>query len=48
MQRAIDAGWSEDEAAERIRLESYAEWGGYEQWMSLNVRGMYRWLASDR
>ena len=48
VQRAIDSGWSEDEAAERVRLQGYAEWGGYEQWISLNVRGMYRWLASER
>ena len=48
VRQAIDAGWSEDEAAERVRLEEYAEWGGYEQWISLNVRGMYRWLASER
>jgi glyoxylase-like metal-dependent hydrolase (beta-lactamase superfamily II) len=48
VQRALDSGLSEDEAAERLQLESYSDWGGYEQWISLNVRGMYRWLASER
>lgn len=48
VQRALDAGWSEDEAAERISLEEYASWGGYEEWFALNVRGVYRWLANER
>jgi glyoxylase-like metal-dependent hydrolase (beta-lactamase superfamily II) len=48
VQEALDAGWSEDEAAERISLDEYASWGGYEEWFALNVRGLYRWLASER
>lgn len=48
VQRALDAGWSEDEAAERITLDKYAAWAGYEEWFALNVRGFYRWLASER
>jgi glyoxylase-like metal-dependent hydrolase (beta-lactamase superfamily II) len=48
VQQALDAGWSEDEAAERISLDKYASWGGYEEWFALNVRGVYRWLASER
>jgi glyoxylase-like metal-dependent hydrolase (beta-lactamase superfamily II) len=48
VQRALDAGWSEDEAAERISLDEYASWGGYEEWFALNVRGLYRWMASER
>ena len=48
VQQALDAGWSEDQAAERISLDEYASWAGYEEWFALNVRGMYRWLASER
>ncbi len=46
--RAVEAGWSEDEAAERVRLPGYEEWGGYSEWFALNVRGVYRWLAGER
>ena len=48
VQEAVDSGWSEDEAAERIRLDEYASWVGYEEWFALNVRGVYRWLANER
>ena len=42
---AIERGWSEDEAAERVRLPVYEEWGQYENWFPLNVRAIYRWLV---
>lgn len=42
---AIEAGLSEDEAAERVQLPGYAEWGGYADWFPLNVRAMYRFLS---
>ncbi|MEJ2369589.1 MAG: MBL fold metallo-hydrolase [Gemmatimonadales bacterium] len=48
VQQALDAGWSEDETAERISLDEYASWAGYEEWFALNVRGMYRALARER
>ena len=41
---AIDEGLTEDETAERVRMEAYADWGRYEEWRELNVRGMYRAL----
>ncbi len=44
---AVEAGLTEDEAAESVRLDAYAGWGNYEQWFPLNVRGVYRWLAGD-
>ena len=44
---AVEAGLSEDEAAESVRLDAYSGWGNYEQWFPLNVRGVYRWLAAD-
>ncbi len=39
---AVERGWTEDRAAKRIELPAYRDWRGYEQWFSLNVRGMYR------
>lgn len=47
VQRAVDAGWTEDEAAVRVRLPAYAGWGQYEAWFPLNVRAIYRWLAKE-
>jgi len=50
LQRAVETavreGLSEDEAATTIKLPQYADWGGYDTWLELNVRGMYRWVAS--
>ena len=43
---AVAAGLTEDEAAESVRLDAYSGWGNYEPWFPLNVRGVYRWLAS--
>lgn len=45
--RARENRWSEDQAAERIRLDDYREWRGYENWFELNVRAIYRWLAEQ-
>lgn len=42
---AIETGWSEDEAAERVRLPGYSDWGQYDAWLELNVRKMYQWLS---
>ncbi len=44
VEKAVDAGMTEDEAASRIRLDAYKDWRGYEDWFPLNVRAMYRWL----
>ena len=41
-QSAVERGWSEDEAPERVHLPTHERWGGYESWFPLNVRGMYR------
>ncbi len=43
---AVAAGWTEKQAAERIRPDAYLEWVNYEQWFPLNVRGLYRCLAA--
>ena len=44
---AVARGWSEDQAADRIRLVQYEDWGQYDAWFPLNVRGVYRWIASS-
>lgn len=48
VEEAVEAGLTEDQAAERVRLPQYADWGGYAEWFPLNVRGMYRWVAKRR
>jgi glyoxylase-like metal-dependent hydrolase (beta-lactamase superfamily II) len=47
VRRAIAAGLTEDQAAEQVRLPQYAHWQQYDAWFSMNVRGIYRWLASE-
>ncbi len=42
---AIEDGLSEDEAAETVRLDEFADFGQYDEWFPLNVRGMYRLLS---
>lgn len=44
---AVEEGLTEDQAAERVRLPEYAQWGQYDAWFSMNVRGVYRWLAAE-
>ena len=43
---AIEAGMTENEAAEVVRSPDFAGWSQYSDWYGLNVRGMYRWLAT--
>ncbi len=45
VRRAIEAGWSEDRAAAEVRLPEYGDWGQYDAWFPLNVRGVYRWMS---
>ena len=45
---AVEAGLSEDEAAARVTLPDYSGWGRYDDWLELNVRGVYRWMAGGR
>lgn len=40
---AVAEGLTEDQAAERITLPEYREWGAYD-WLPLNVRALYRWM----
>jgi cyclase len=41
---AVAEGWTEDQAAERVRLPAYEGWDRYADWFPMNVRGMYRWV----
>lgn len=44
---ALKAGKSEEEAAAAVTMPDYKDWGAYEQWRELNVRGMARWLKAS-
>ena len=44
---AITEGLTEDQMAERITLPKFAGWGQYEDWMPMNARAIYRWLAGS-
>ena len=46
VEEAVRAGQSEDEAAASIHLEAFSHWGAYDDWFALNVRAIYRWVAS--
>jgi glyoxylase-like metal-dependent hydrolase (beta-lactamase superfamily II) len=43
---AVADGWTEDEAAERIRLPAYEHFADYDAWLPLNVRAVHRWLTA--
>jgi glyoxylase-like metal-dependent hydrolase (beta-lactamase superfamily II) len=45
VRRALSAGWTEDRAAEEIRLPEFSDWDQYEAWFPLNVRAIYRWMG---
>jgi len=46
VEEAVEAGLSEDEAAASVRLDEFSGFNSYDEWFALNVRGMYRWVAS--
>ena len=41
----LRAGLSVDALAEEVLMEDYSEWGAYDRWRELNVRGMARFLS---
>ena len=47
VQAAIDAGKPVETAQAEIKLEKYAEWGAYEDWLQENVAGAYRILTGN-
>jgi glyoxylase-like metal-dependent hydrolase (beta-lactamase superfamily II) len=44
---AFSEGLTEDQAAQRVRLDQYSDWDSYEDWFPLNVRAVYRWVAEQ-
>ena len=44
---AVAEGLTENQAATRIRLDQYSDWGQYDAWFELNVRAVYRWAAGN-
>lgn len=42
----LKAGKSDDEVANTVAMEDYKDWGSYDQWRELNVRGMARHLKA--
>ncbi len=45
VEAAVENGLTEDQAAERVRLERYSGWGQYGEWFPMNVRAIHRWLS---
>ena len=45
---AVEAGLSEDEAAGTVELPGFRDFGQYDEWFELNVRGLYRWMVAER
>ena len=46
VQAGIDAGTSLDEMKTSITMEAYSDWTSYDDWLALNVEGMYNMLTS--
>jgi glyoxylase-like metal-dependent hydrolase (beta-lactamase superfamily II) len=46
--RYIREGKSLDETKQAVKLTKYEKWGNYQQWLPLNVEGMYRYLSVYR
>jgi glyoxylase-like metal-dependent hydrolase (beta-lactamase superfamily II) len=42
----IEAGSSLEQLQGSITMDAYSDWGNYEQWLPLNVEGMYNMLTS--
>ncbi len=47
VEEAVRAGQTEDEAAAGIQLPEFSGWDAYDNWFALNVRAIYRWVASQ-
>jgi glyoxylase-like metal-dependent hydrolase (beta-lactamase superfamily II) len=46
--RHIREGKSLDETKQLVKLTKYEKWGNYQQWLPLNVEGMYRYMSVYR
>jgi hypothetical protein len=41
-------GKSLDEIKQLVKMEKYQDWGGYKDWFTLNVEGMYQHVQMHR
>ncbi len=46
--RHVREGKSLDEVKQLVKMPKYATWGNYQQWLPLNVEGMYRYISLYR
>ena len=46
--RYVREGKSLDETKQLVKLPKYEKWGNYQQWLPLNVEGMYRYMSVYR
>ena len=46
--RYVREGKSLDETKQLVKLTKYEKWGNYQQWLPLNVEGMYRYMSVYR
>jgi glyoxylase-like metal-dependent hydrolase (beta-lactamase superfamily II) len=46
--RYVREGKSLDETKQLVKLTKYEKWGQYQQWLPLNVEGMYRYMSVYR
>ena len=44
----VREGKSLDEVKQLVKMPKYATWGNYQQWLPLNVEGMYRYVSLYR
>ncbi len=44
----LQAGKSMDEIKKLVKMEKYKDWGGYKNWIALNVEGMARRIQMNR
>ena len=46
VQAGVDAGSSLEELKSSVTMEDYSDWASYEDWLPLNIEGMYNMLTS--
>jgi glyoxylase-like metal-dependent hydrolase (beta-lactamase superfamily II) len=46
--RYVREGKSLDEVKQLVKMPKYEKWGNYQQWLPLNVEGMYRYVSLYR
>ena len=45
---SLRAGRTLEETQQAVTLDAYKEWGQYENWLPLNIAGMYQRLSLNR